>query len=101
MFKPLLAVVAAAVLAGCTPAGKAAEAVIEQKVDAVIDETIHRVCNGPVDIAVRTFARHPALEGAIFELCPDTYGRIKSAALREQDIGPLVEGAVKKALATQ
>lgn len=68
-------------LAACSPAFQAAEKAVETRVDAGVDVLIERMCKGPVDVAIRTFERHPALGRAAFEVCPETYGRLRAMLL--------------------
>lgn len=82
MGRPIAIALTGLILVGC--AGfDAAEGVIESKVDKGVDELIERVCKGPIDVAVRTAKRHPALMRAAFDECPDTYGYLRDMILSE------------------
>ena len=78
----ILAAMIAAILAGCTPnqeaALDAAELVVENRVDHSVDRLIQRICKGPIDVAVRTAERYPAVGRAMFDTCPETYGRLRA-----------------------
>ena len=78
----VLAAMIAAILAGCTPnqtaALDAAELVVESRVDVSVDRLIKRICKGPIDVAVRTAERYPAIGRAMFDTCPETYGRLRA-----------------------
>lgn len=96
-----LKILAALLLIGCTPAGEAAEAALENRVDEFIDYTVERLCDGPIDIAVRTAERYPALMTAAFEVCPNTYGKIRDAVLAGVARDDAVVRAIQKIMANQ
>ena len=79
--KMILLVLALVAVTACSPrqtvAFDAAETVVENRVDGVVDRVINRICSAPIDVAVRAAERHPALARSIFDLCPETYGRLR------------------------
>ncbi len=105
--KPIVLVLATLALASCTDASRtaldAAEAIAEKKIDEGIDRAVARMCNSPVDIAVRTFKRHPLAHTVAIAECPDTFGwlaaQVQAKTARDKAMRELVMETVRKAMA--